>query len=398
MGSLKSAWQPFKKEHDDTLSQTMVLALHEQMKSVGVLISGGNLGGTVFRVGSKYVMTALHVINNIIDPTKTGVWDVTLLESTDTHINFHESPLTPPMVPYRLKRDFMYNVDLDVALLEVTNPSNLPMKLNLCKDEIGVTNVSLIGYGHPGQIKKCLDPKCEIVHPNSHRILSAQAWLQQNKNFFKLALHGIGRNPALVDKGYQGYDQSSKLIFDCYMKRGASGAPALTNDNERSVQVVGILTHGLPDFYFSLPELMKPQFPKNYRLEVGAKMKDIFNWINSQSREIAKDLFGEGSQMPDRNQLQLPKEITDMDNETVETYIRALEKGKTEYNNIRVMVVGHFGVGKTTLVNRLFGQFKDEETTETPSTNGIETHVRQCNIISDDKNEKMIWKQKKDGK
>ncbi|XP_053380815.1 uncharacterized protein LOC128548982 [Mercenaria mercenaria] len=292
--SLKSTGQPFKKEHDDTLSQTMVLALHEQMKSVGVLISNGNLVGTVFRVGSKYVMTALHVINNVIDPTKTGVSDVALLDSTDTYINFNESPLTPPMVPYRLKRDFIYNVDLDVAVLEVTNPSNLPMKLNLCKAESGVTNVSLIGYGHPGQIKKCLDPKCEIVHPNSHRILSAQAWLQQNINYFKSALHGIGRNSALVDKGYQGYDQSSKLIFDCYMEHGASGAPALTNDNERSVQVVGILTHGLPDFYFSLPELMKPQFPRNYRLEVGAKMKEIFNWINSQSREIAKDLFGEG--------------------------------------------------------------------------------------------------------
>ncbi|XP_053380796.1 uncharacterized protein LOC123549420 isoform X2 [Mercenaria mercenaria] len=291
MGSLKSAGQPFKKAVDDTLSQTMVLALHEQMKSVGVLISGGNLVGTVFRVGSRSVMTALHVINKIIDPSGTGAADVGQLESTDTYINFNESPLTPPMVPYRLMRNFIFSVDLDVAVLEISNPSNLPMKLNLSKTESGVTNVSLIGYGHPGQIKKCLDPKCEIVHPNSHRILSAQAWLQQNRDYFKSALHGIGRDPALVDKGYQGYDQSSKLIFDCYMEHGASGAPALTNDNERSVQVVGILTHGLPDFYFSLPELIKPQFPKNYRLEVGAKMKDIFDWINSQPEDIAKDLF-----------------------------------------------------------------------------------------------------------
>ncbi|XP_053391533.1 uncharacterized protein LOC128554300, partial [Mercenaria mercenaria] len=100
-------------------------------------------------------------------------------------------------------------------------------------------------------------------------------------------------------------------------------------------------------------------------------------------------------QMPDKNQLQLPKEITDMDGETIETYIKALEKGKTEYNNIRIMVVGHFKAGKTTLVKRLFGQFEDQETT--PSTNGIETHVRQCKFISDDENEKITWKLLKDG-
>jgi hypothetical protein len=65
-GSFPSSGQPFKKENDDTLSQSMVAALGEQMKSVGALISAGNIVGTVFRVGSKYVMTASHVVSMVI--------------------------------------------------------------------------------------------------------------------------------------------------------------------------------------------------------------------------------------------------------------------------------------------------------------------------------------------
>ncbi|XP_060593860.1 uncharacterized protein LOC132748300 [Ruditapes philippinarum] len=67
-GSFLSSGQPFKKENDDTLSQSMVAALGEQMKSVGALISAGNIVGTVFRVGTKYVMTASHVVSMVIDP------------------------------------------------------------------------------------------------------------------------------------------------------------------------------------------------------------------------------------------------------------------------------------------------------------------------------------------
>ncbi|XP_053388443.1 uncharacterized protein LOC128551565 [Mercenaria mercenaria] len=83
-----------------------------------------------------------------------------------------------------------------------------------------------------------------------------------------------------------------------------------------------------------------------------------------------------------------------MDDESIETYIKALKTGKTINNKIRIMVVGHFKVGKTTLVKRLFGQFHSKDIT--PSTNGIETHVRQCKVNIDDENE-VEWKALTDG-
>jgi hypothetical protein len=51
---------------DKTLSEAMLEILTEQMKSVGVLMSGDDMVGTVFRIGETCIMTALHVIKCII--------------------------------------------------------------------------------------------------------------------------------------------------------------------------------------------------------------------------------------------------------------------------------------------------------------------------------------------
>jgi hypothetical protein len=55
----------FKKAHDNTLSEQLVDNMSVKMKSVGAIVSSNIVIGTVFRVGSKYVMTALHVVKRI---------------------------------------------------------------------------------------------------------------------------------------------------------------------------------------------------------------------------------------------------------------------------------------------------------------------------------------------
>ena len=55
----------FKKSCDNTLSEQLVDNMSVKMKSVGAIVSGSSIRGTVFRVGNKYVMTALHVVNGI---------------------------------------------------------------------------------------------------------------------------------------------------------------------------------------------------------------------------------------------------------------------------------------------------------------------------------------------
>ncbi|KAL3857706.1 hypothetical protein ACJMK2_012348 [Sinanodonta woodiana] len=59
-------------------------------------------------------------------------------------------------------------------------------------------------------------------------------------------------------------------------------------------------------------------------------------------------------------------------------YTEALAAGKEKIYNIRVMIVGHQGVGKTSLTQRLLGEQVKENQTE--STEGIDVHTRCCQI------------------
>ncbi|XP_045177469.2 uncharacterized protein LOC123537756 [Mercenaria mercenaria] len=75
-----------------------------------------------------------------------------------------------------------------------------------------------------------------------------------------------------------------------------------------------------------------------------------------------------------RKETSLPEEIQKMDLESIEMYFKALKEGKEHVRDIRLMVIGHHGAGKTTLTERLMGK----PFTQVGSTNGIEIHVRQC--------------------
>ena len=62
----KSSDSNMKKTVDNTLSDTVMKQYTDIMNSVGALVGWDQLIGTVFRVGSKYVMTAWHCIQGII--------------------------------------------------------------------------------------------------------------------------------------------------------------------------------------------------------------------------------------------------------------------------------------------------------------------------------------------
>ncbi|KAL3887644.1 hypothetical protein ACJMK2_000040 [Sinanodonta woodiana] len=70
-----------------------------------------------------------------------------------------------------------------------------------------------------------------------------------------------------------------------------------------------------------------------------------------------------------------------MDDNSIQLYQKALDAGKEKVYNIRVMVVGQFGVGKTTLIKRLLGQPVD--ISERNSTEGIDVHKHCCKISLD---------------
>ncbi|XP_053382036.1 uncharacterized protein LOC128549418 [Mercenaria mercenaria] len=77
----------------------------------------------------------------------------------------------------------------------------------------------------------------------------------------------------------------------------------------------------------------------------------------------------------------IPEEILRMDQNSIELYKRALSDGQEVVRSIRIMVVGHTNVGKTTLTKRLF--YEDVDINQREITNGIDVHVRKCNVSLD---------------
>ena len=72
-------------------------------------------------------------------------------------------------------------------------------------------------------------------------------------------------------------------------------------------------------------------------------------------------------------------ENTDLDIKSMITYFQALEEGSEKDYNIRLMLLGHFGVGKSTLAKRLLHESIDDVS----STEGIETLVQKARIDID---------------
>jgi ABC-type branched-subunit amino acid transport system ATPase component len=71
----------------------------------------------------------------------------------------------------------------------------------------------------------------------------------------------------------------------------------------------------------------------------------------------------------------LPVEILQMDEKSIKMYREKLLEGTERAHNIRVMVVGHYGVGKTTLTRRLLGA---HDVAGIASTNGVDVH--RCHV------------------
>ncbi|XP_071142186.1 ankyrin-1-like [Mytilus edulis] len=77
----------------------------------------------------------------------------------------------------------------------------------------------------------------------------------------------------------------------------------------------------------------------------------------------------------------VPTEIELMaDKKSVPLYLKLLESGSEKKRDIRLVIVGKNGAGKTSLIKRLFS----EENTDVTSTNGIEIHTIKCKAMSDD--------------
>lgn len=98
----------------------------------------------------------------------------------------------------------------------------------------------------------------------------------------------------------------------------------------------------------------------------------------------------------------VPTEIKRMDDKrSVPVYLKLLKSGFEKKRDIRLVIVGKKGAGKTSLIKRLFNEEKTSFTSfmkrwlpfvgnyaDVTSTNGIEIHAIKCKTKSVDE----VWK------
>ncbi|KAH3863904.1 uncharacterized protein LOC127866665 [Dreissena polymorpha] len=98
------------------------------------------------------------------------------------------------------------------------------------------------------------------------------------------------------------------------------------------------------------------------------------------ARHVMKEVYNEDiGTLIDKELLdQIPNDVKQLDDDAIEIFSKALQIGFEEVKNIRLMVVGMFGVGKTSLVNNLIDDFR-ENTFVPKSTEGIDLH--RCHLM-----------------
>ncbi|XP_052096689.1 uncharacterized protein LOC127731864 isoform X1 [Mytilus californianus] len=122
----------------------------------------------------------------------------------------------------------------------------------------------------------------------------------------------------------------------------------------------------------------KGQTPYDLAAEYKSlQYKEVMEYLQSvMSEESSGVTAGQGMEGD-----MVPTEIKLMaDKRSIDLYLKLLESGSEKKRDIRLVVVGKKGAGKTSLIKRLFS----EENTDVTSTNGIEIHTIKCKAKADD--------------
>lgn len=185
---------------------------------------------------------------------------------------------------------------MDIAIVEIDRRGRrLPPPLHLSKyDTTSISrDVYFIGYGHPSDSRKRVDPFCEVVDKYDARIQAAKENIL-NKSDLRTIVRLQGLNPSLLIRSYDDIDLSYRFVVQCAMEPGASGAPAIS---EADGNVVGIFVSGIPHFYYEfekrgLKNIALLQNNSNkVRFEMCTKTSSIYESLRGRSPTLADEIF-----------------------------------------------------------------------------------------------------------
>ncbi|OWF42857.1 hypothetical protein KP79_PYT01999 [Mizuhopecten yessoensis] len=266
----------FRKQMDNTHDARIIDVWTRARHAVG-RIRGPLYTGTGIRVGTKYILTAYHVAADITKQNKSDDVDWSKLDSKQVWIEFH-FPKNSAIDKFYFEPELIAgDRHLDFAFLEL-KPVAFEIPKPITKFGKPDNSQLFALLGHPAK------PKSEIM--------------QFDSNIKLFDLKNSERREYMIkdDKeksGYEGIRDEGKVLFDCWVQRGASGSPGIVmgNDDEEPICTL-MLVRGFPKQAF--PE--NGDFPHEKMIEQGVTMEAIAKKICSmgKSAKILKiDIFGD---------------------------------------------------------------------------------------------------------
>ncbi|XP_063448338.1 uncharacterized protein LOC134727873 [Mytilus trossulus] len=248
--------------------------------SVGIIRGPGG-GGTGFRVGDNYVMTARHVV---IDNIKVGNEIKYLrLKNKDFFIEFeylkHRQKQNDDYIFYF--KDMVYqNEEQDTAILELESDSNRPFPPSINIFETIDVDRPIYLIGHPNGDPLTDDPKIELYEYCKETVDKSIQWACRISQDY--------------ESHYDGIDDKRKCLFHCSSQHGASGALGVmvTPHFDEPVGVL-MLSRGFPGFYYSKKLSFTDEEKKIFLVvEQGILLKSIENDMILNGRpNLKKKIF-----------------------------------------------------------------------------------------------------------
>ncbi|KAK3598087.1 hypothetical protein CHS0354_036984 [Potamilus streckersoni] len=288
----------FHKICDETDTISNMETIVDVAKSVGIIRSPV-VQGTGFRVGDSYIMTALHVVEGIINPVlqplnhREDETNCKLLGDRKVHIDFDfKLPVDTSQQGQNVQGNtlrfnfepqvFYQNKELDTAILKLKHSSSdFPCQLTrFCHC---VKNLPMYFVGHSNhQVKKFdkTNPR-HVTH----------SMIEQYQTFSKQNLIGCLEKY----RGYDGAEDPRKILFDCSttFNKGASGSPGfIISSHDKLPYVVSMLLRGYPDWYHDEEMKEKRCIPHGYTFEQGVRITEVYKHMKDHNPRLCSEIFG----------------------------------------------------------------------------------------------------------
>ncbi|XP_045204655.2 uncharacterized protein LOC123557304 [Mercenaria mercenaria] len=249
--------------------------------------------GTGFRVGSKYIMTAYHVVKGILAASyqRLGSNDhdiIDSLQNSSVYCAFEYFKNNEPEKErkYRFKPTIPFkNEETDTAIIELVDnldgtPMPPPFELFGFPDLTGRFTL----MGHEGSIMK-YNTVDQIINRDHHITLEDIQLVKEYNN--------TKTNESYEFPPYNTLTNENRILFHCKFSKGASGSPGMLVFENGSVVVVTMLLCGYPNWYYNerIDRQLRSDWPEEYCIEQGADMVKVGNIMRIENLQLYQDIF-----------------------------------------------------------------------------------------------------------